>query len=97
MKAPKIGIGMHIPGNKKGKVAALKKPSDARVPANSCVTAQPPKEKACCPVFMPCPHMPMDEWLCPCHPMPEGINMACIKACKWCTHLRCTGTAADGP
>ena len=93
----KVRTLRHIASDKKSKIAALEKLGDAGAPANGRVTAQPPKDKVRRPVFMPRQHVPMDEWLCPRRPTPEGITMACIKSCKWRAHLRCTGTAADRP
>ena len=55
MKAPKIGINVHIPGSKKAKVPALKKlgaPEDA---VNGRITAQPSKEQVCRPLPLPLP------------------------------------------
>ena len=97
MKAPKLGVDVRIPGNKQSKIAALKKLGDAGAPAKGRVTAQPPKGKVRRPVFMPRQHVPMGEWLRPRRPRPESITMACINACRWRTHLRYAGTAADGP
>ena len=48
-KAPKIGMDVHIPGSKKGRIAALEKlgaPEDA---VNGRITAQLSEEKVCRP------------------------------------------------
>ena len=53
MKAPKIGMNMHIPGTKKGKVPALKKLNAPEDAMNGHITAQPLKEQVCHPLPLP--------------------------------------------
>ena len=68
MKAPKIGMAVHIPGSKKGRIAALKKlgaPEDA---VNGRITAQPSEEKVCRPLPLPLLTLLSGQWARPSRP-----------------------------